>query len=424
VARATLAILAVFVTCGSAQAGGSFMPDIGVRRLGMLAVVGRPDDVTAVFHNPAGLTLQKGTHLYHSQSWFLANLKLRLYDSKGVLRPDHEISPDWNVGAIPFLGVASDLGTQRWRLAFAVYAPNAYGAALPKDEPTRYHATRVLFLAPRVATAVAYQVSEKLSVAATVNLVVSYLSASRLMNAAVLADPDRRFDPVEETRATDFEARMKGVGVAWSLDAGVLFHPTPTLSLGAAFAGGSDVHLKGPISVHYPDGTSESTTQHTHTVIPFTLRAGFNWEFAPDFELGMDVYYWHYQVLQEQRVTFDAPIAGLTGLVDPKGFGNSWDWNIGLMYHLAEAWAFLCGFQMDFTPIPTQAFSLDNPSRDLLGVSAGLRWDVSPHWRVGAALMQNWFHAADVQDSVSTPPSNAKGHGGNAAFAVDVSYAF
>jgi len=422
VVRTTLGVLLVLLACGQARAGGSFMPDIGVRRLGMLAVVARPDDVTAIFHNPAGLTLQKGTHLYHSQSWFLADLKLRLYDSQGVLRPDHEISPDWNVGAIPFLGVASDLGTERWRLAIAAYAPNAYGAALPKDEPTRYHATRALFLAPRVATAVAYEVTKKLSVAATVNLVISYLSAARMMNAAVLADPDRRFDPVEETRATDFEARMKGLGVAWSLDAGVLFHPTETFSIGAAFAGGSDVRMKGPISLTYADGTTESTTQHTRTVIPFTLRAGFNWELAPDFELGMDVYYWHYQVLQEQRVTFDESLAGMDGLVDPKNYGNSWDWNIGLLYHLTDEWELMCGFQMDFTPIPSQAFSLDNPTRDLLGISAGARWDISPHWKVGVALMQNWFDVANVQDSVSTPPSNAKGHGGNAAFGIDVSY--
>ena len=113
--------------------------------MGMLAVVGKPDDLTAVFHNPAGLTLQSGTQFYFSLSNFILDLGLKMYDSDGKLRPfDHEITPKLSYGAIPFIGVSSDLGTERFRLAFALYAPNAYGASLPLTSPPRYHATQAL----------------------------------------------------------------------------------------------------------------------------------------------------------------------------------------------------------------------------------------------------------------------------------------
>ena len=83
-ALAGIALAASCVFSGSAaQAGGFSNPDFGIRRLGMFAVTARPDDPTAVFHNPAGLTLMDGTHFYHAQSWFFLNLGMRLGEGTG-----------------------------------------------------------------------------------------------------------------------------------------------------------------------------------------------------------------------------------------------------------------------------------------------------------------------------------------------------
>jgi long-chain fatty acid transport protein len=420
-----LILLLILATSGVARAGGFSNPDFGIRRLGMFAVVGKPDDVTAIFHNPAGLTLQKGTHLYHAQSWFLADLGLRLYDSQGVLHPDHEVSPNWNVGAIPFLGLATDLGSEKWRVGVAAYIPNAYGASMPRDQPTRYHATRALFLAPRVTAAVAYELSRKMSIAAAINVIYVYMTLTNMRNALVEADPDARFLPYEQMKATDATQRLDGHAWAWAADFGVLFHPTERFHLGAAFAGGSSLPVTGTVRITAVDGSVEESSHRTGMVIPFTLRAGFNWEFAEDFELGMDIYYWHYQVLQEQRSVFDPPLYGaISEQVAAKNYTNSWDWAVGLMYHLNPAWELMCGFQMDFTPIPTATYTLDNPSRDQLGISLGARWQLARHWRVGAAFVRNWFNLPDVQDNVGNPPANAKGHGANSEFGFDISYEF
>ena len=407
-----------------AHAGGFSNPDFGIRRLGMFSVVGRPDDVTSIYHNPAGMTLLDGTHLYHAQSWFLMTIGVRMYDSQGALRPDHNITPDWSVGTIPFLGVVTDFGTQKLRGGLAVYAPNAYGAAMPEDEPTRYHATRALFLASRMTAAVAYRFTERFSAAVAVNVVNVYLTAGRMMNALVLADPDARFNAYDEMKEGDAELEIGGMAWTWALDAGLLFHPTDTFSLGFSFGGGSDIDMKGDVKLTTSDGSTEETRHHTQMVIPFTLRAGFNWRFAKDFEWGADIYYWHYQVLQEQRTTLDSPIMGMPGFTDPKDYGNSWNWNTGLMYHATEALAVMVGWQMDFSPIPDRTFSLDNASRDLIGVSLGARWAINEHWRVGAAFVRNWVEIIDVQDSIGTPPTNAKGMAATSEFGFDVDYTF
>ncbi|MBM4371303.1 MAG: outer membrane protein transport protein, partial [Deltaproteobacteria bacterium] len=326
------------------QAGGFSNPDTGVRRMGMFAVMAKSDDPTTVFHNPAGMIWLEGTHLYHSQAWFIVDFGARLYDSQGVLRPGHEIRPEWNVGALPFLAVTTDFGGIEWfRMGLAVYAPNAYGAVMPSDEPTRYHATQVLFLASRATLAAAFRVTPRFTLGVSADLVNLYLSAKRFMNPLVLSDPDMRFAAADVLAPYDAKLSLDGHGWSWAWNLGLLFRPTERFSLGMGFASGSPVHLEGNVDLRYADGSREHTRQSTDFSIPFTLRAGFNWEFIRDFEVAADVFYWHYQVFQEQRMELRDPIMGMEEFVDPKNYGNSWAWNVGLLYRVIPPLELMAG---------------------------------------------------------------------------------
>jgi long-subunit fatty acid transport protein len=128
--------------------------------------------------------------------------------------------------------------------------------------------------------------------------------------------------------------------------------------------------------------------------------------------------------LQEQRSMLEKPIMGMTGFTDPKDFGNSWSWNTGLMYHLLANLELMVGWQMDFSPTPNRTFSLDNASRDQNGLSLGARWQITDHWRAGLAYVHNWVSVINVQDSIGTPPTNAKGVAANNEFGFDVDYRF
>lgn len=412
------------IPSAAVNAGGFSNPDTGGRRMGMLSVVGKPDDVTAIYHNPAGMLLLDGTQLYHGQSWFFVDLGIRMYDSKGVLHPDHEIKPKWNVGLVPFFGATSDLGTEDWRVGLAVYAPNAYGAALSDKEPVRYHATDALFLASRAAFAVAWKPSERLYLSIGVDLVHVLLWAKRFMNVQVLANPDARFNDYETMKASDAELEINGQDWTWAMNLGLLFLPTDRFSVGISFSGGSDINMTGDVHLKSPKeggGTvTESTTQSTRFTIPFTLRTGINWEFARDFEWGFDILFWHYQVLQEQVSVLASPLMGISEFRDPKNYTNCWAWNTGLLHRIHPDVELMVGYQQDYTPIPTQTYTLDNPTRNSRGISFGSRWQVSKKTRLGLAFVRNWYELADVQDSVSIPPSNVKGYGSNFEVALEV----
>jgi long-subunit fatty acid transport protein len=423
-----------------AEAAGFSNIDMGVRRMAMFSVMGKPDDGSALFHNAAGMTLLEGTHFYHSQSWFIVDLGLRLYDSKGVLHgmptydpknptkppTETDIKPNWNVGFLPFLGLISDLGTKRWRLGVAVYAPNAYGASLPDAGPTRYSVTKALFVAGRATTAVACKVTPQFSVAASLHLIYVYLNASQVLNLLVLADPDRRFDNpyTTDTAKSDSRLDLDGHAWTWAWDLAVLFTPLPTFRIGAQFASGSMANLKGTATLNMVNGQTASATQWTSIPLPFSLRFGINWEIARNFEVGADVYWWHYQVFQQQATTFSKPILGLPGLNMPENYSNCWAWNVGLLYHVLPTLELMTGFQMDGNPIPSQAYTLENPTTQQYGVGFGARWQVRRDVRVGLAFVRNWFNLLNVQDSQATPPANMKGHGANFEVGMDVDWRF
>ena len=414
-----------------ADAGGFSNPDFGIRRMGMFAVTARADDPTAIYHNPACLTLLDGTHIYHAETWLFLELGIKVFDSKGQLQPkDGELGPSWSIGAIPFLGVTSDLGTKKLRVGLAAYAPNAYGAWMSDTAPTRYQVTKALFLAPRATASLAYKFDEKFSLGASINLIYVYMGMNQLFNPSIVGPnaprPDDRFLPASQTASGDFKVNLSGQAWTWAYDLGVMFHPVESLRIGAAFAGGSPIHLTGKVKVQYPNaGKVETANQTTDMTIPFELRFGFNWQFVKDFEVGADVYWWHYQVLQEQRTVLSHALAnGLMGPVmeSAKNNSNSFAWNIGLMYHILPTLELMAGWQMDFTPTPTATYSLTSPSGDQMGVGMGARWQVSKHVRIGLALIHNWFQLINVQDNIGQPPANGKGHGGNTEVGFDIDW--
>lgn len=419
---ALLAVAAPLLGPAETKAGGFSTPDFGTRRCGMMAVTARPDDTTAIFHNPAGLTLFSGSEVFLTANVAFLDLGYRFYDSEGTLRPDYEVKPDLAFGANPFIGVSSDLGTEDFRFGYAIYAPNMFGAFLPENEANRYHIVEGFFIALHNTFAAAWKVSDSFSIGAGVSLVYLRMQGTQYMNPAVLSNPDLRFSIDDNLRKGDLQMNL--VGQDWTVDfnVGLLFRPIEDLYLGMSFFSGAPVELEGDLSVKTSDGTETKVGQHTTMAIPFTLRAGINWEFAEDFEFGFDIYYWHYQVFQEQLTSLKEPIIGMNEMRGPKNYGNSWNFSLGLMHHLTPQWDVMLGYQEDYTPIPEETQTLDNVTRTHHGVSGGVRFRPDDNWRFGLTLQRTWYNILDIQTSILNPPTNGKGHG--AIFHVDFEIGF
>jgi long-chain fatty acid transport protein len=420
VVAAMAAILAVGAA-GPAKAGGFSTPDFGTRRCGMMAVMGKPDDLTAIFANPAGLTLQKGTNVYLTAQATFVDLGFKFYDSKGKLRgtikDNAELKPDQSWGVLPFLAIGSDFGTKKLRGGLAIYAPNFFGAVLPKNEPTRYHLVSGFFAAVHMTGALAYEITEKFSLGAGISAVYLRQQGVQYMNDQITANPDLRWDDSEAVRAGDRKMDLMGAGWTWNWNVGLLFRPIKTLGLGFSFISGADVTLKGPLKITNSLGATQKLQQTTNFTLPFTLRAGINWEFIKDVEIGVDMFYWHYQTLQEQVMK-----AGVIEMRTPKNYNNAWNISAGMMYRPIPELDLMVGYQHDATPIPTSTLSLDNITRSHNGISMGARWRALKWLQVGLTYQRTWYELMNIQDSVLSPPVNGKGHGSMHHVALDLAF--
>src|SRR5205814_918927 len=118
-----------------AHAGGFVVPEVGARRTGMGAVVGRPDEACAIYHNPAGMTLLPGTHVYLSLGFFFPTSSMQLRPFNGsplyIRQPVDtqgyypETVPTRLFGLVPMLAATTNLINDKLWLGLAFYVPNA-----------------------------------------------------------------------------------------------------------------------------------------------------------------------------------------------------------------------------------------------------------------------------------------------------------
>ena len=357
-----VALVTVLLLPEGAAAGGFHISIVGVRRTGMMTNLGDPDDVTALFHNPAGLADQPGTRVHLSSGFTLLDSQFALMELDGARFPEinpagcdeqgkepcpwpvedgyysAEIGPERYFGIIPYVGVTQGLdvispGLKDVVVSFAAYAPGAYGAFLPKDAPTAYYVTEGLFIVGAATLGFGWRLTDWLSVGANVSYTYVRLGyAQKLSLADSLTGRDEEVTPfstgdMAQRAIGDLEMEYLGDdhGVGWGL--GALVSPLPWLALGVSYSGWTAPSFEGDLTItglgsELYGAEPRSTDQlredlaslpeamrfklpHSATVemaIPPALMAGVNLTPTDWLEIGLDVRWWFYSIFEEQKM--------------------------------------------------------------------------------------------------------------------------
>jgi long-subunit fatty acid transport protein len=402
-----------------AHAGGFAVPEIGARRTGMVAVVGRPDDLSAIYHNPAGLTLTQGTQLYVSFGASFVDTSFRLRPWAGSERfIDAPVDaggfypstkPSRAFGLIPMLAASTNLFTEKVVVATAIYVPNALGSAFPADAVTRYHGIDGYSVAGYYGLSAAYQPVPWLSVGAGVSLVYVTIHGRRLIFPIVNGQDQSAL------LGANSELTIDGHTVAPGGNFGVLLWPDRRVSLALVAISGATLTVEGPVKARWQDsGVVLTGRQKTGTFIPWTFLAGANADVHRHVEVGMELRYWFYRDYRNQHsdVTGLEPL--ITALDSPKNYRDSYQLAGGVRVHsLLRGLDTMLGVHYDRTPAPDSTVSFDSPSFTHYGLHLGLRYTLRARYRLSLTYAHYWYLQRDVTDSVTQPPSNFRGSGGN-----------
>lgn len=409
------------------------IPDIGVRRTGMAAVIGRPDEGAAIYHNPAGLILQHGWHLYASGGLAVIESEFQLHswaesdrflgvaaDADGYYQP---VRPTRAMGVIPMIGVTGEIIPHKLVLGSAIYVGNAQGAAFSENDVTRYHLIDGYVIAPQAVIAASYQLLDTLALGASAGVMHLRIHGRREVFPIVEGTD---ISSIVGTRPV-LELDGSGWAPTWIVSAfGV---PHPRLTWGATITGRVDATMTGPITITYSDDASSPGdtlvgTQSTTQMLPWAFMAGANFDVTPQIEVGAEFRYWLYRQYKKQH-TDVVGIFLVRELETVKNYNDSWQVSGGVRVHDLAALPgleLMLGSHFDRTPAPTATVTLDQPTFRHIGLHSGARWTVG-RYRFGASYLRYFYLIPTVTDSTTTPPSNFRGHGANHIFTLSVEMA-
>jgi long-subunit fatty acid transport protein len=454
--------IALFLCEVPSWAGGFHISTLGLRRSAMTTVIAEPDDVTAIFHNPAGLADLPGLQIQLSLglAFLDSSTQLQALDAdrfpaiNGVgcgdscpypIGPDgyyrQNFKPTSYFGAVPFLGFSLELGRYRrdlqgFTVSAALFAPGAFGASLPSSGPTSYYITSALFVIGSAALGLGYRLNRYFAVGANLSYNYMRLGFSKNFSTVDTLTPAgqapgslaRTAQAVFGDLTLDFDGVDHGAG--WSL--GLLVNPTPWLAFGASYSGWTSPTFDGParigaVNVDNTDNLRAAAAAvgyklprrlHVTLVVPPNVQFGINVTPTPRVEIGFDCRLWLYTLFKREVITpiYDPKEAGAEPLTEAqlsedKGYSTSYQLNLGLLVRPIKkrrSFEVMAGVGFDKSPVPDRTFSLDNPSLDQAYASIGLRDFVGGHWRIGIAYMFAAQLPRDITTSQTSPPTNVR----------------
>jgi long-subunit fatty acid transport protein len=437
--------LALWVQSGRAHAQGFIIPELGSRVNGTGAAVGRPDDVSAIYQNPAALAELPGTQIGLSfGSFFLGtDIRLRPWSGSDKFLADQPVDAQGYYprerpmvyAPVPFIGASTKLWSNKVTGALGIYVPNAAGASFGADQASRYHIIDAYLFSAYFTGAVAYKPVRWLSIGAGVSAVYVNVHRHQYFYPVIQTDPN---DPKTALDLSTLigkktELTLDGSTVYPSFSFGIQAWPHRTVSLGFMLLSGMNIGLSGPLTVKLDpaslipvdkQATLTSNQQRTEYSVPWIFGFGANWDITRWLEVGAE-FRWYTNSVQKSQTTVitqgdvlksllpavapDRPDDH--GLVTPKNLHDSYHVGGGfkvrpLARHELDLFT---GFHFENSASPANTVEVSAPSFDLWALHLGARWGFHRNLRAALFYSHYWYLQRTTLDSITSPPTNFTG---------------
>ncbi len=418
---------------GGASAGGFTIIEIGAKKTGMMTSVANPDDLSAVFHNPAGIADLRGNRflIYNGVAFVNAGARVKAWpgsesyvdkpvDDEGYFQGT--IKPTRTFGIMPMLVGSTDFGWEQGPVwALSAYVPEFAGGFFPREEPSRYVMIEGFLMSGAVALSTAYRLPGALS----------FLSLGTSLGVRVFyqqGEAYQRFNLDDQGNGLDIYAQRKGTDYRPLYNFGLTADLPKGFTLGAMFVGGTPVRIKGKITLSEPDDEIQplltsvdqslsllKTYDMTNELqMPHGIAVGLAWHALDSLELAADYRHWFYSSFEEQRMYHNIDVALIPGqplvknpMVTPKDYGDSWTVSAGALGRpFAIPLDLMAGWTFDHSPVPDHTLTMEQPFVDLTGVSVGSRYRLGKDWRVALTYYHYWYLRDQVDNSILDPPQN------------------
>ncbi|NBB69790.1 MAG: hypothetical protein GVY33_05635 [Alphaproteobacteria bacterium] len=363
------------------------------------------DDLSTLFFNPATLTLHDGRSVHVSVSYIAprAEFTLARATDGGVAEAPtgggagDDIAED---AFVPALYAAAAHGD--WHVGLGVTAPFGLRTDQPDDWAGRYHATESELTTININPTLAYEVGDRLSVAA--GFVAQYADAT-LANARDLSDV--AFGPgTPPGPATDGIAEVSGDDWDYGFTLGVLAEPVDGTRIGLGYRSQINHSLEGDFALTSPLGPTLRDTGRAAVATPQVASLGLRQRVTDGFDLLGTVEWTGWS-------SFDTLRVRLATRPDPPPSHESWNdtWfvAVGGEYRPRDDLTLNAGIAFDQSPIDDAFRTPRIPGNDRTWLSLGVAWTPRPGVSVGGGYSHLFVADGDVD--LDGAPTDRGGRG-------------
>lgn len=369
-------VLMVFVFSPSTHGAGFLIYEHGAAAMAMGgAFVGLANDVTTIFHNPAGIAWLDGTQISAGATLIFPISSLNM-PNIGFVNPAYAETYEQEKQVFyPPTFYISHKFSDRIVAGFGFFAPYGLGTEWPDSGsfPLRYIATKSDMQTLIFNPTVAFKLNDNLSVAVG----VSYIHSKLLLDLTYLLDLTGIGMSIYDVPVSVEEAS----GTAWGLNAGALYKGEK-FSFGFNWRGGFEIEYDGNLDLDTSSVGGPVPARMNGTVVapfsfPHIIGVGAAFNLTDKLTVTADVHYVLWSAFEE--IVVEAEVPGLPVTLDfppiDESFEDSFIFRGGLQYMLDERFALRAGFLYDQTPQPVTSMDPMLPDADRWAVTAGFGYN-------------------------------------------------
>ena len=343
------------------------------------------DDVSTMFFNPATLARHDDTRLHLSASYVIPSAEFRLdaaTDGAGTTvtgGTGGDIADDALVPAV--------YAATRWRdlhFGLGVTAPFGLRTDQPESWVGRYHATESELTTVNINPAVAYAVSDRVSIA--VGFVAQYADAT-LARARDLSGPGAPPRP-----DTDAITEVTGDDWDYGFTLGVLAEPLAGTRLGLGYRSQINHTLEGDFTATAGGARLREDTGRAALATPQVATLGVRQRLTDKLDLLGTLEWTGWSSFDELKIRLGSG----DEIVTPERWDDSWFVALGAEYRPRDDLALTAGAAFDQSPIDDRFRTPRIPGNDRTWVSLGVAWTPRPSVTVGGGYSHLFVADGDV----------------------------
>jgi long-chain fatty acid transport protein len=370
------------------------------------AFAGQADDLSAIQHNPAGLTQQRKGFSFLLDGSVLSQ-SVTFQKQKDGVNVGEQVSNGAGPFAVPFaaVGYGLEVAGQPLTVALGAYGPPAVGRyTFPEPDystnpetgrfvnnpakfaPQRYALVKSDTLLAFPGVSVAWQPHRVVSVGASLQTIYSSLKFEQYLNA----------QGTDDVNAAQLDARvavnMSSFGGVTGI-LGVLVKPVDAFQVGVSFRPPVPVRADGTLDIQLEGSLKDAgvlvngNKASLSLDLPLELRVGTHWKPLPRLGINVDVVYEGWEafdslVIQPRGITQQLGATATPVALEPVTIAKNWrstfSARAGVAYGFDSGLQLRAGALFEQQASDNRYFSVDFPNPQRFFVTGGASYPVGP----------------------------------------------